>query len=131
MPRHPFGFMAAAATLFAAAPLAQAAPIQPFTMAALHAAQAQGRPILVDAYADWCPTCRAQAPTITSMSNDPVFGKLVIFRLDYDKQLAEKRSLGVRQQSTLIAFHGAKETGRLVGVTDPAKIKALADGALR
>lgn len=131
MPRHLFAGLAATTAALFAAPLAQAAPIQPFSMAALHAAQAQGRPILVDAYADWCPTCRAQAPTIASMSNDPAFGKLVIFKLDYDKQLAEKRSLGIRQQSTLIAFNGAKETGRLVGVTDPAQIKALANSALR
>ena len=129
MLRPLFALAAATATLLAA-PLAQSAPIQPFTMAALHAAQAQGRPILVDAYADWCPTCRAQAPTIAALSSDPAFGKLIILRLDYDKQSAEKRSLNIRMQSTLIAFKGATETGRLVGVTDPAQIRALANRAL-
>jgi len=130
MSRHLFAGLAAA-TVALAAPLAQAAPIQPFTMAALHAAQAQGRAILVDVHADWCPTCRAQAPTIDALSRDPAFGKLVILKLDYDKQRAEERSLGVRQQSTLIAFVGTRETGRLVGVTDPVRIRALAARALR
>lgn len=113
---------------FAAPAMAQ--PIQPFTTAALKAAQAAGKPILVDAYADWCPTCRKQAPTIDAMAKDPAFDKLVILRLDYDNQTAEKRALGIITQSTLIVFNGSKETGRTVGVTDPAGIKALAQSAL-
>jgi thiol:disulfide interchange protein len=114
--------------LFASPLMAQ--PIQPFTTAALKAAQAQGTPVLVDAYASWCPTCRKQAPTIDAMANDPAFSKLLILRLDYDNQSAEKRALGITQQSTLIAFNGNKETGRVVGVTDPDQIKSLAQSAL-
>lgn len=116
------------ALLFAGA--IQAQPIQPFTTAALKAAQAAGNPVLVDAYASWCPTCRKQAPTIDAMANDPAFAKLLILRLDYDNQTAEKRALGITTQSTLIAFHGEKETGRVVGVTDPDQIKSLAESAL-
>jgi thioredoxin 1 len=73
-----------------------AQPIQPFTTAALKAAQAAGEPILVDAYASWCPICRKQAPTIDAMAKDPAFDKLLILRLDYDNQTAEKRALGAR-----------------------------------
>lgn len=120
-----------AAFLVLAAGAAHAAPIQPFTTAALQAAQAAGRPILVDVHADWCPTCRAQAPTISAISRDPQFAKLVILELDYDKQVAEERALAVRQQSTLIAFEGRTEVGRSVGVTDPAKIRFLAESAQR
>jgi len=114
--------------IYAVPALAQ--PVQPFTTAALKAAQAAGKPVLVDAYASWCPTCRKQAPTIDAMASDPAFAKLVILRLDYDSQSAEKRQLGIVQQSTLIAFDGNKETGRLVGVTDPDQIKKLAQSAL-
>ena len=105
-------------------------PIQPFSTAALKAAQAKGQAVLVDAYASWCPTCRKQEPTINALSKDPAFEKLLILRLDYDTQNAEKRQLGIVQQSTLIAFDGGKETGRLVGVTDAEQIKALAKSAL-
>ncbi|HUB90984.1 MAG TPA: thioredoxin family protein [Dyella sp.] len=115
---------------FAVALPAMAQPIQPFSMAALKAAQAAGKPVFVDAYASWCPTCRKQEPTITAMTKDPAFEKLLILRLDYDTQNAEKRALGIVQQSTLIAFDGNKETGRLVGVTDPEQIKTLAKSAL-
>lgn len=115
--------------LVLAAPL-MAQPIQPFSNAALKAAQAAGQPVLVDAYASWCPICRKQAPTIDALAKDPAFDRLLILRLDYDNQSEEKRALGILQQSTLISFHGSKETGRLVGVTDPEAIKALAASAL-
>jgi thiol-disulfide isomerase/thioredoxin len=51
-----------------------------------------------------CQTCRAQAPTIAAIAQDPAFARLVILKLDYDKQTAEKRHLNVRPRSTLIAF---------------------------
>ena len=113
---------------FAAPAMAQ--PIQPFSSAALKAAQAKGQAVLVDAYASWCPPCRKQEPVLHALTTDPAFEKLLILRLDYDTQNAEKRELGIVQQSTLIAFDGNKETGRLVGVTDAEQIKALAKTAL-
>jgi thiol-disulfide isomerase/thioredoxin len=110
---------------------ATAQPVKPFTLAALKAAQAKGQSVLVDVFAPWCPTCRAQAPTIAAISTDPAFAKLLILRVDYDHQTAEKTALGVNKQATLIAYHGGRETGRVLGVTDPAQLKALAASAFR
>lgn len=121
---------AAPAIMLAAAP-AHARAVQPFTVAAFQAAQKAGSPILVDAFAPWCPTCRAQKPTIDALATDPRFAKLVILKLDYDNQKAAKAALGIRMQSTLIAFSGKSETGRSTGITDPAAIRALAARALR
>ena len=120
-------FAAAAAAISAPA---HAAAIQPFTTAAFEAAKAQGRPILVDAHAGWCPICHLQAPTLNKLSQDPAFETLLILRINYDKQNAEKQALGIRRQSTLIAFKGATETGRSVGVTNAGAITALARTAL-
>lgn len=64
-------FLPLAALTVIAAPV-QAQPIRPFSLTALKAAQAQGRPVLIDAFAPWCPTCRAQAPTIDGLAADPV-----------------------------------------------------------
>ncbi|RUL63946.1 thioredoxin [Dyella dinghuensis] len=128
---HTLRMLSLAAIGLAFTSVALAAPIQPFSTAALKAAQAAGEPVLVDAYASWCPTCRKQAPTIDAMAKDPAFAKLVILRLDYDNQTAEKSALGITQQSTLIAYHGAKEVGRTVGITDPEQIKSLAQSALQ
>jgi hypothetical protein len=52
-------------------------------------------------------------------------------RIDYDTQRDAWHALGVRDRSTLIAFHGRRETGRVLGVTDPRQIDALMRTALR
>ena len=108
-----------------------AGPVQPFSTAALHAAQAAGRPVLVDVHADWCPTCRRQDPSVAELLRDPAFAKLVILKLDFDSQVPEKKALGVRMQSTLIAFKGTRESARATGITDRDAIRALAATALR
>ena len=118
----------AALAVMSAAVSAQ--PVRLFSMAALKAAQANGQPVLVDAFAPWCPTCRAQAPTIDAPSRSHGYDKLVILRLDYDNQLAEKKALGIRQQSTLILFRGGREVGRTLGVTNPAEIRGFVATAL-
>ena len=121
---------ALAALVVIAAP-ASAQPVRPFSLTALKAAQAIGRPVLVDAFAPWCPTCRAQAPTIDKLAADPAYRNLVILRLDYDHQVAEKKALGITRQSTLITYKGNKEVGRTLGITDPAQLMAFAKKALR
>lgn len=119
-----------AAALFIAAP-ATAQPVRPFSLAALKTAQAHGQAVLVDVFAPWCPTCRAQAPTIDALATDPAYAKLLILRLDYDHQAAEKKALGVTRQSTLITYRGTKETGRALGITDPTQIRDFAATPLR
>jgi thioredoxin 1 len=123
-------FLPFAALALLTAP-AYAQPVRPFSLAALRAAQAAGKPVLVDAFAPWCPTCRAQAPTIDKLATDPAYNNLLILRLDYDNQSAEKKVLGINKQSTLIEYKGDKEVGRVLGITDPRQIRTFAASALR
>lgn len=124
-------FRAALLALVAFAAQATAQPIRSFSAAALQAAQRAGQPVLVDVHADWCPTCRAQDPSIAQISRDPAFARLVILKLDFDSQVAERRALGVAKQSTLIAFRGTSERARATGIVAPAQIRTLAASALR
>jgi thioredoxin 1 len=104
---------------------ASAADHAPFTQSAFEAAQAQGRPILVDVYAPWCPTCRAQEPVIERLVATPAYDDLIVFRVDFDGQKDVVRRFRAQRQSTLIAFRGARETGRNVGVTAYFEIERL------
>lgn len=124
-----FRLSALAAAAFSAMTLSAAALAdeghQPYDADAFADAQAANAPILIDVYAAWCPTCRAQAPVIESLLQREDFPGLRVFRVDYDGQRAVSREFGARRQSTLIVFRGETETGRSVGVTDPARIEAL------
>jgi len=110
---------------------AHAATEAKFEPAAFAAAQAAGKPILVEVHADWCPTCVKQKPILGRLGADPANKDLVRFVVDFDGQKDALRALNVRSQSTLIAFRGSEEKGRSVGVTDEAQIKALVDKTRR
>lgn len=103
----------------------QAATEAAFTQQAFMDAQTAGKPILVDIWASWCPTCKAQEQVLRTLATEPVNKDLVIFRVDFDSQKDVVARLGGRAQSTLIVFRGNTEKGRSVGDTDPASIRAL------
>ena len=104
---------------------AQAAAVKTFTEAEFQAAQKAGKSILIEIHADWCPTCRAQAPIINSLLGTAKYKNLVTFRVDFDGQVDVVRAMGAQQQSTLITFKGSQEMGRSVGETNPAALEAL------
>jgi thiol-disulfide isomerase/thioredoxin len=113
-----FGFIAFAA---------QAAETQDYNAKAFAAAQAAGKPILVEIHASWCPTCKAQLPILGELEKQEKFKNLMVFRVDFDSQKDAVRAFGARVQSTLITFKGTKETGRSVGDTNATSIASLLD----
>lgn len=115
--------LAAVAIVIAAPALAFDA--KPFDQKAFAAAQASGKPILIEVHASWCPTCKAQAPILSSLGKRSDFRNFTAFRVDFDSQKDVVRNFGAQRQSTLIVFKGKSETGRSVGSTDPAAIEML------
>lgn len=102
----------------------------PFTDAAFDAAQAQGKTILVEVTAPWCPVCRQQKPIIESLMGSPEFRNAVLFTVDFDSQKTVLGRLGVQRQATLIAFKGKDEKGRSTFDTNSQTIAALFRSAL-
>src|SRR5712691_8278481 len=106
-----------ALTLAAAPFMAAVAPVAaldkaPFDAKSFDAAQAAGKPILVEVTAPWCPTCKAQAPILSKLRGEPRFNQLVSFNIDFDSQKDLLKKFNVRMQSTLIVFKGKHEAGR-------------------
>lgn len=119
------GFSASAIAFGMSVPPAWAAERLPFTASAFEAAQAAGRPILIEVSAPWCPTCRVQQPHVEAVAADPRLRDGVLFTVDFDSQKDALRLLRVRSQSTLLAFRGREERGRATGITDPQAIREL------
>ena len=109
---------------------ASAAEWKPFDAAAFAQAQKDGKPILVDIFAVWCPVCRAQNPILTQLTREPKFDNMVVFKVNFDDQKGDVRALKATSQSTLIVYNGETEKGRSVGDTNQASIAALLDKAL-
>ena len=108
---------------------ASAAEWKPFDAASFAEAKKEGKSILVDIFAAWCPVCRAQNPILVQLTREPKFKDLVVFKVDFDTQKADVRALKAQSQSTLIAFKGQTEKGRTVGDTNEKSIAALVESA--
>lgn len=108
-----------------------AADYPPYDQAAFEKAQAEDKPILIFVHAPWCPVCKAQMKTIDQITMDPAYKDLAILRIDYDTQPELWRRFGATMQSTLIAYHGAKERGRIAHVAEPAAVSDILRQALK
>lgn len=104
---------------------AQASTVQPYQQAEFAAAQQANKPILIFVEAPWCPTCAKERPILSRLYDTPEFKDLQVFTVDFDTSKPLLHQLKVQMQSTLILYHGGKETARATGVTDPDAIKKL------
>lgn len=102
-----------------------AATEAPFTQPAFAAAQQEGKPLLIDISAPWCPTCAQQRPILTKLMANPEFKDLIVYQVDFDRQKDVVRALGAQMPSSLGVFHGAVEKDRFNGDTSAESSKAL------
>lgn len=122
--RHALLSLASAGLALSRVPASAAAGI-PFDKAAFTAAQAAGKSILLYIDAAWCEVCQLQEGVVARLEKDADFKDYAIFMIDYATQKDAMRSFGATSRSTLIAFKGMTEIGRLVGDIEPASIKSL------
>jgi thioredoxin 1 len=72
-----------------------------FTQAAFDHLQQQGAPILVWVHAEWCPTCRAQAPVLKKLLAQEEFKPIQALRVDFDHQKDIVKAFKVLKQSVI------------------------------
>ena len=117
--------------MFSLAAVAAQANWIPYSQAAFDRLQAEGKPILVLVHADWCPTCRAQAPIISNLLSQKEYRSITALRVDFDTQKQVVKAFHVPMQSTLIVFAGGKELGRSTGETTKIGIESLLQKVLK
>jgi thioredoxin 1 len=115
--------------LVAAAAMAHALDIKPYSAQSLAAAQKADQPVAIHFRADWCPTCRAQDKVLQSLKSDPGLN-LTVLSANYDTEKALMRQFKVRDRSTLVVLHGTHERARVVGDTTAAGIRTALKAAL-
>ena len=98
-------------------------PFETFTEARLAELQADGKPVLVEVYADWCSTCRRQSPILTELLEDDQFSGITGLKLDWDAQRSQAQDLGAPRQSTLILFVGNQRIGTSIAEIHPERLR--------
>lgn len=118
--------------LFAVVPMAASAAVgwSNYSASSFSAAQEQGKTIIVDVYADWCPTCRAQAPILDELRKDERLADAVFIRVNYDDDKAFLRAHRIPRQSTILVFEGGEEKARSIAETNRDRLRTMIIGAL-
>lgn len=71
-------------------------------------------PVLVDFWAEWCPPCKAIAPTLEELSSE-FSGKVKIAKVNIEENPQVPTKYGVRSIPTLIVFKGGEMVSQNVG----------------
>ena len=77
-----------------------------FTPERFRALQEQGALILVEVFADWCPTCAMQQRVLTDFREQHPAMPLHTLTVNFDTQKEWVRHFGAPRQSTLIIYKG-------------------------
>lgn len=106
----------------------EAAPLIQYSDDIFRASQASGKHIVLDVWKEGCPTCKAQYPIIEEARK--LYPDAVFMKISFSTQKKVVTKFKVLKQSTIIVFKGTKETGRMLGETNRAKLlKLIATGA--
>ena len=90
------------------------------------AKKVQGKPVLVDIYASWCPACKNIAPTVSQLKKQ-YEGKVNFVVLDVSDRASTAKSEAIARELGLSEFFAANktQTGSLT-IIDPSTGKILA-----
>lgn len=80
--------------------------------------------LLVDFYADWCAPCRVMAPALDEIAHEHE-GRVLIAKLDTDKNKNAAARFAIRSIPTLILFENGVEKLRQAGAMRREQIEAI------
>ena len=83
-------------------------------------------PVVIDFHADWCGPCKVMAPILDDIARNRI-GKVLVGKLDTDRNPAASARFGIRGIPTLIVFHGGREVARQVGLVPRARLEEMLD----
>lgn len=106
------------------------ADFKPYSKEAYDMAISEGKTVVLDFHASWCPTCKKQEPILNEVLMMKGYENVVGLKVDFDKEKDLKKALNVSKQSTLVVFKSGKEITRKTGLTSKDEIKKLIDSGM-
>jgi thiol-disulfide isomerase/thioredoxin len=102
----------------------------PFDPVHYEAMRDSGMPFAVVFHADWCPTCRAQAPVLIKLTQSPEFMGVTLLVASFGTEKVLERSLEISKQSTIVLFKDGKEAARSTGDTQYDNLRKILSRAI-
>jgi thioredoxin 1 len=83
-------------------------------------------PVVLDFWAEWCPPCRALAPTFEELA-ERYEGQVKFVKLNVDDNQSVPQRFGIKGIPTLVFFDGGREAERLVGAASKDSLARIID----
>ncbi|GJL79605.1 MAG: thioredoxin [Nitrospinaceae bacterium] len=88
-----------------------------------------GKPVIVDFWAEWCQPCKMLAPTVEEIANE-YEDQILVTKLNVDDNPSTATKYGIRGIPTLLFFKDGKVAQQIVGVKSKAEIKKIVEESL-
>jgi thioredoxin 1 len=83
-------------------------------------------PVVLDFWAEWCPPCRALAPTFEELAKQYA-GRVRFLKLNVDENAQVPQRFGIKGIPTLVFFDGGREVERVVGASSKDALARIID----
>jgi thioredoxin 1 len=83
-------------------------------------------PVVLDFWAEWCPPCRALAPTFEELAKQ-YEGRVRFLKLNVDENQQVPQRFGIKGIPTLVFFDGGREVERVVGASTKPSLERIVD----
>ena len=83
-------------------------------------------PVVLDFWAEWCPPCRALAPTFDQLAKQYA-GRVRFLKLNVDENQQVPQRFGIKGIPTLVFFDGGREVERMVGAAGKDALARVID----
>jgi len=88
-----------------------------------------GKPLVVDFWAEWCGPCRMVGPIIEELAKE-YEGKVNIGKIDVDENSEVAAQFGIRNIPTILFFKGGELVDKQVGAAPKAAFSAKIESLL-
>ncbi|WP_243349835.1 thioredoxin [Parabacteroides sp. FAFU027] len=88
-----------------------------------------GKPLVVDFWAEWCGPCRMVGPIIEELATE-YEGKVNIGKIDVDENSEVAAQFGIRNIPTILFFKGGQLVDKQVGAAPKATFVSKIEGIL-